>query len=107
MSIAGKSCGDPGVIINGGFTPLDPSNSYATNYSIAYACNYGYNLTSGSKIRMCEENELWSGTEPICSGEQCLKYVNFKMFEVVFAQRVTYLIPHRITTFFLWYSVFS
>ncbi|KAJ8038248.1 Sushi, von Willebrand factor type A, EGF and pentraxin domain-containing protein 1 [Holothuria leucospilota] len=32
---------------------------------VTYSCNYGY-VISGLTSRMCQRNQIWSGTEPIC-----------------------------------------
>uniref|UniRef100_A0A1X7VKS2 Sushi domain-containing protein n=1 Tax=Amphimedon queenslandica TaxID=400682 RepID=A0A1X7VKS2_AMPQE len=38
---------------------------------VYYSCDYGYNLTKGSEVRICQENLQWSGTAGICEAVRC------------------------------------
>ncbi|XP_063415983.1 CUB and sushi domain-containing protein 3-like [Mytilus trossulus] len=44
------------------------TNETGTNYqdTITYACNPGYELTSGSLTRQCMDDKTWNGSAPIC-----------------------------------------
>ncbi|XP_060570808.1 sushi, von Willebrand factor type A, EGF and pentraxin domain-containing protein 1-like [Ruditapes philippinarum] len=43
------------------------------NKTITFHCLIGYNLTSGTAIRRCQDNGTWSGTKPKCSPITCTK----------------------------------
>ncbi|XP_063413798.1 CUB and sushi domain-containing protein 3-like isoform X14 [Mytilus trossulus] len=57
------------------------TNNSGINYqdNITYACNTGYELTSGDLTRECLANESWSGSPPVCEVVSCpdLAPVNF------------------------------
>lgn len=38
----------------------------AVGSRVYYSCDYGYNLTKGSEVRICQENLQWSGTAGVC-----------------------------------------
>lgn len=40
-----------------------------------YSCARGFTLLDGDKIRVCEENQNWSGTKPACSMFPCYSVV--------------------------------
>ena len=58
------SCGNPGVPANG----KKNSSTYQYGDSINFECNVGYTL-SGSAIRTCQNNGLWTGTQPTCQSK--------------------------------------
>jgi len=60
------SCGNPGVPANG----KKHSSTYQYGDSIKFECNVGYTL-SGSAIRTCQNNGLWTGTQPTCQIVSC------------------------------------
>ena len=39
------------------------------NSTVEFVCNVGYNLSSGSALRTCLANGLWSGQEPQCTSK--------------------------------------
>lgn len=57
-----KSCGEPETPENGRI------NSYLFTYNsaIEYSCDQGYTLV-GSKRRVCQHNQTWTGTVPLCT----------------------------------------
>ncbi|XP_068719978.1 sushi, von Willebrand factor type A, EGF and pentraxin domain-containing protein 1-like [Montipora capricornis] len=61
-----RSCGNPGVPTNGNKN----SSSYQYGNSIKFKCNVGYTL-QGSDIRTCQNNGLWTGTQPTCHIVSC------------------------------------
>lgn len=62
--LAERSCGNPGVPENGNKN----SSSYQYGNSIKFECNVGYTL-QGSAVRTCEDNGLWTGTQPTCESK--------------------------------------
>ena len=44
------------------------SSSYQYGNSIKFECNVGYTL-QGSAVRTCEDNGLWTGTQPTCQSK--------------------------------------
>ena len=42
------------------------------NTTIEFLCDIGYNQTSGPQRRTCNENNTWSGNEPVCSPKECI-----------------------------------
>jgi len=61
-----RSCGNPGVPSNG----QKNSSSYQYGNSIKFECNVGYTL-QGSAVRTCQNNGLWTGTQPTCEIVSC------------------------------------
>lgn len=61
-----KSCGEPEIPENGRI------NSYLFTYNsaIEYSCDQGYTLV-GSKRRVCQHNQTWTGTVPLCTLINC------------------------------------
>ncbi|XP_015755086.1 PREDICTED: sushi, von Willebrand factor type A, EGF and pentraxin domain-containing protein 1-like isoform X4 [Acropora digitifera] len=61
-----KSCGEPVIPENGRI------NSYLFTYNsaIEYSCDQGYTLV-GSKRRVCQHNQTWTGTVPLCKLINC------------------------------------
>ncbi|XP_044180207.1 sushi, von Willebrand factor type A, EGF and pentraxin domain-containing protein 1-like isoform X4 [Acropora millepora] len=61
-----KSCGEPETPENGRI------NSYLFTYNsaIEYSCDQGYTLV-GSKSRVCQHNQTWTGTVPLCTLINC------------------------------------
>ena len=43
-------------------------------YAIFRECASGYQQTSGSSFRQCNDDGSWSGTQAVCSGELVHKY---------------------------------
>ena len=37
--------------------------------SARYSCNTGHTLIDGDEVRECLSDGMWSGTEPVCQGE--------------------------------------
>lgn len=64
FSLTARSCGNPGVPNNG----KKNSSSYQYGNSIKFECNVGYTL-QGSAVRTCEDNGLWTGTQPTCQSK--------------------------------------
>ena len=64
FSLTERSCGNPGVPNNG----KKNSSSYQYGNSIKFECNVGYTL-QGSAVRTCEDNGLWTGTQPTCQSK--------------------------------------
>ena len=59
-----------------------PENGHTTIFGLTanYSCNEGYTIM-GNEVRTCQENETWSGEDPVCQGEYmyvCV-YLNRKM----------------------------
>ncbi|XP_074621677.1 sushi, von Willebrand factor type A, EGF and pentraxin domain-containing protein 1-like isoform X2 [Acropora palmata] len=61
-----KSCGEPETPENGRI------NSYLFTYNsaIEYSCDQGYTLV-GPKRRVCQHNQTWTGTVPLCTLINC------------------------------------
>ena len=60
--VAARNCGHPGTPVHGNI------NSYVFTYgsTVEYTCDKGYTLV-GSKQRVCQANQTWSGTSPQCT----------------------------------------
>ena len=60
--VTARNCGHPGTPVHGNI------NSYVFTYgsTVEYTCNKGYTLV-GSKQRVCQANQTWSGTSPQCT----------------------------------------
>lgn len=37
--------------------------------TVTYTCNAGYETISGDTLRICTEDEGWSGSTPVCGGK--------------------------------------
>lgn len=59
-----KSCGRPRDVSNGKIIGY----LYSFKEKVRYACNEGYKL-NGPAYRICQANEEWGGSEPICEGK--------------------------------------
>lgn len=65
-----RSCGNPGIPTNG----KKNSSSYQYGNSILFECDVGYTL-QGSSVRTCQDNGLWTGTQPTCQSELTSVYL--------------------------------
>jgi len=45
---------------------------YQFNSALLASCDMGYNLISNNNPRVCEENNKWTGNEPVCQIVQCI-----------------------------------
>lgn len=62
-----KSCGRPddgNDVLNGRMTGL----VYSFKDKVEYVCDEGYKL-KGPAFRICQANEKWGGSQPICEGK--------------------------------------
>lgn len=59
-------CGALPVLQNGEVHLLTRHGYGAT---VHYVCNVGYVLNTNSSRRVCQEDGLWSGSDPTCEGE--------------------------------------
>ncbi|KAJ7996327.1 hypothetical protein DPEC_G00235940 [Dallia pectoralis] len=57
----GAKCADPGIPPGAGRT----GDFFGIGDKVTYRCDSGLNLV-GSKVRVCQENGQWTGTEPKC-----------------------------------------
>ncbi|XP_045191476.2 neurogenic locus notch homolog protein 1-like isoform X3 [Mercenaria mercenaria] len=55
-------CGHPGDINNGRVSV----SSTLSGGPATYTCNTDYSMTSGDRVRYCQNDFTWSGTEPTC-----------------------------------------
>lgn len=72
--LAAVDCGRLSVPLNGssyGDLTVFPE-------SIRFSCNIGF-IMSGSRVRNCQSNGTWSGTDTICNGK-CLSSINYVEF---------------------------
>lgn len=63
-------CGDPGTPENG----RRLGDNFTVGAVVFFRCNDDYDLVD-SKFRICQENGLWSGTQPTCqpfNGKFCI-----------------------------------
>jgi CUB/sushi domain-containing protein len=58
-------CGQPGDITNG---DVDVSEGTREGAFVRYTCDSEYKL-NGREYRRCQNNGLWSGTEPTCQSK--------------------------------------
>ena len=72
------SCGNPGVPANG----KKNSSTYQYGYSIKFECNVGYTL-QGSSVRTCQNNGLWTGTQPTCQSKLVRYIIPGKAFNFI------------------------
>ncbi|XP_078348042.1 sushi, von Willebrand factor type A, EGF and pentraxin domain-containing protein 1-like isoform X3 [Oculina patagonica] len=61
-----RTCGHPGIPVHGSID----SYVFTYNSTVEYSCEKGYTLV-GSKLRTCQANQTWSGTEPQCTTVNC------------------------------------
>jgi len=63
----------PDEVPNSIKTPDQTTYDYMT--SVTYACNTGYELTSGNGTRICQADATWSNPSPVCTGRavKCYK----------------------------------
>ena len=64
------NCNDPGALENGARS----GSVFTFGGEVTYTCNPGYTL-SGSSIRRCQANGLWSGTPASCTSKCCLCFL--------------------------------
>ncbi|KAG7266696.1 hypothetical protein CRUP_037263 [Coryphaenoides rupestris] len=57
-----NDCQDPGIPA-GSFRSGETFN---IDYEVIYSCNHDLMYLVGSKVRRCQENGQWTGTEPSC-----------------------------------------
>lgn len=60
------NCTDPGTPANS----QREGHSFLYRDSVTYTCNHGYYQSEGPEggVRTCQQNGLWSGVEPVCTG---------------------------------------
>ncbi|KAH3861244.1 hypothetical protein DPMN_024171 [Dreissena polymorpha] len=68
-TIAVIKCPSPPTILNGNYTPLEPSGMHLYNTTVEYTCQFGYRHLSGSLQRRCNELEQWTGAVPVCTSK--------------------------------------
>ena len=71
-----SNCGHPGIVAHGAASFGGTSVGWTANFT----CNKGYMMTSGSEMRTCQTNGIWSGILPVCSGtvkNNILYFYNF------------------------------
>lgn len=56
-----EACVDPGALANG----VRTGNDLTVGSAIFYRCNDGF-ILMGSKVRVCQENGVFSGMQPKC-----------------------------------------
>ena len=54
-------CADPGIPTNG----VREGGSLSVDSALFFRCNDGF-IIMGSKVRVCQENGLFSGMQPTC-----------------------------------------
>ncbi|XP_013390343.1 MAM and LDL-receptor class A domain-containing protein 1 [Lingula anatina] len=69
-----RSCGDPGIPVNGGWDGDD----FTVGSNVTYSCSPGY-LLVGSRVRWCTYTGIWSGKVPECIlALNTISYCNFE-----------------------------
>ena len=63
---AARNCGHPGSPVNGNIN----SDVFTYGSRVEYTCDKGYILV-GSNQRVCQANQMWSGTLPRCTSRFC------------------------------------
>ncbi|KAL9989281.1 hypothetical protein ACROYT_G003814 [Oculina patagonica] len=66
LALLAKSCGSPGDIPHGKVI----GNVYSFKERVEYVCDEGYKL-KGPAYRICQANEEWGGSQPICEVVNC------------------------------------
>ena len=47
-----------------------------TDQNCTFTCDYGFQLFSGSRVRVCQANHTWTGVEPHCTFKHCKSLQN-------------------------------
>ena len=67
-SYVAKDCGSLKIPLNGSL--IGPNITTFPN-SLTFSCDRGFAL-KGSRVRSCQANEIWSGNETLCQGNDII-----------------------------------
>ena len=67
-SYIAKDCGSLKIPLNGSL--IGPNITTFPN-SLTFSCDRGFAL-KGSRVRKCQANEIWSGNETLCQGNDII-----------------------------------